>query len=333
MGIFFRTRDIIAANMADLLDRSEDPAKMIRMIILDGGDAGRGARIGRPDDRGPEGDARHVAKLEKLQASWTEKAEPALSKGREDLAKAALVEKQKASDMAEQLAAEIGVLDDSSARPRPTSPGCRALREARTKQNGIMTRIESARELERMREMVRRLQGRGGVQPLRGAGAPRRFRRGPRGCAVAGRPGQELEEEIAELRTSEKVDAELEALEGALPQVGRDAGGLIHGGYRRPGRGLRLPVHRPVPLIFHYITQWKKGGALTIEDEAAAGRDASISPAACRTGWTRWSPSSPPTIPASGPGASRLGSRAAPLRAADRAPHPARGHAAGRSRE
>jgi len=35
MGIFSRTRDIIAANVTDLLDKSQDPAKMIRMIILE----------------------------------------------------------------------------------------------------------------------------------------------------------------------------------------------------------------------------------------------------------------------------------------------------------
>ncbi|MEO6114409.1 MAG: hypothetical protein ABIP07_08200, partial [Sphingomicrobium sp.] len=35
MGIFSRTRDIFAANMTELLDRAEDPARMIRMIILE----------------------------------------------------------------------------------------------------------------------------------------------------------------------------------------------------------------------------------------------------------------------------------------------------------
>ena len=87
---------------------------------------------------------RHITKLDKLQESWTEKAELALSKGREDLAKAALVEKQKAADMAEQLQAEIAVLDEAlKASEEDIAKLQNKLREARTRQNSIVTRLES----------------------------------------------------------------------------------------------------------------------------------------------------------------------------------------------
>src|ERR1700755_803381 len=110
MGIFFRPRDIIAANVTDLLDKAEDPAKMIRMIILEMEETLVEVRASAARTIADQKEMRrHIAKLEKLQESWTEKAELALSKGREDLAKAALVEKQKAGDMCDNLAQEITV--------------------------------------------------------------------------------------------------------------------------------------------------------------------------------------------------------------------------------
>src|SRR5574338_767686 len=114
MGIFSRTRDIFAANMTELLDRSEAPAKMIRMIILEMAETlveGR-ASAARSIADGKEM-RRALKRLDELQTSWTEKAELALSKGREDLAKAALIERQKATDMAEGLKDEIKQLDDT----------------------------------------------------------------------------------------------------------------------------------------------------------------------------------------------------------------------------
>ena len=114
MGIFSRTRDIVAANFADLLDKAEDPAKMIRMIILEMEETLVEVRASAARTIADQKEMRrHIAKLEQLQTNWTEKAELALSKDREDLAKAALVERQKATDMAEQLKAEIQVLDDA----------------------------------------------------------------------------------------------------------------------------------------------------------------------------------------------------------------------------
>ncbi|OYX37017.1 PspA/IM30 family protein, partial [Sphingomonas sp. 32-62-10] len=154
MGIFSRTRDIIAANVTDLLDKAEDPAKMIRMIILEMEETLVEVRASAARTIADQKEMRrHIAKLEKLQDSWTEKAELALSKDREDLAKAALVERQKAVDMADQLNAEIGVLDDTlrSAEEDITKLQNK-LREARTRQNSITTRLESAHNRVKMRE-------------------------------------------------------------------------------------------------------------------------------------------------------------------------------------
>ncbi|MEL6875467.1 MAG: PspA/IM30 family protein, partial [Pseudomonadota bacterium] len=114
MGIFSRTRDIIAANVTDMLDRAEDPSKMIRMIILEMEETLVEVRASAARTIADQKEMqRHITKLNQLTDDWNEKAELALSKDRDDLAKAALMEKRKASDMAEQLTVEIQVLDDA----------------------------------------------------------------------------------------------------------------------------------------------------------------------------------------------------------------------------
>jgi phage shock protein A len=221
MGIFSRTRDIIAANVTDLLDKAEDPAKMIRMIILEMEETLVEVRASAARTIADQKEMRrHISKLEKLQESWTEKAELALSKDREDLAKAALVERQKAADMAEQLRAEIGVLDDAlKASEADIAKLQNKLREARARQNSIATRLESAENRYRLREMY---------AGERVADAFSRFDTLERrvdlaeGRADAAGMGgaKSLEEEIAELKSSEKVDAELAALKARLNKEG-----------------------------------------------------------------------------------------------------------------
>ena len=106
--IFTRTRDIIAANMTELLDRSEDPARMIRMIINEMEETLVEVRATAARSIADIKEMRRACnRLDDLQHGWTEKAELALEKGREDLARAALGEKQKAAEMAEGLHAEI----------------------------------------------------------------------------------------------------------------------------------------------------------------------------------------------------------------------------------
>lgn len=214
MGIFSRTRDIIAANVTDLLDKAEDPAKMVRMIIMEMEETLVEVRASAARTIADQKEMRRqIVKLGQIQDNWTEKAELALSKDREDLAKAALVEKQKAADMADQLVKEIAELDEALAASEEDINKLQAkLREARARQNSIVARMESANNRARMRQMyagpkIDEAFARFDLLERRVDLAEGRVEAYDLGV----RP-KTLEEEIAELRTSEKVEAELAAL-------------------------------------------------------------------------------------------------------------------------
>jgi phage shock protein A len=156
MGIFSRTRDIVAANFNDLLDKAEDPAKMIRLIILEMEETLVEVRTSSARTIADQKELRrHVGKLDKLQADWADKAQLALSKGREDLARAALTERKKAADMAEQLAAETLVLDDAlRAYEADIEKLQTRLREARSRQSSIAARLQSAENRVKLRTLL-----------------------------------------------------------------------------------------------------------------------------------------------------------------------------------
>jgi phage shock protein A len=214
MGIFSRTRDIVAANFTDLLDKAEDPAKMIRMIILEMEETLVEVRASAARTIADQKEMRRqIGKLEKLQESWVEKAELALSKGREDLAKAALLEKQKAGEMAESLQAEISVLDDAMrASEEDIAKLQTKLREARTRQNAIVSRLESAHNRARLREMYAGPKVDEAFSRFEHLERRADFAEGRADALALGAPPKTLEEEIAELRAEEKVMAELEAM-------------------------------------------------------------------------------------------------------------------------
>lgn len=218
MGIFSRARDIIAANVTDMLDKAEDPAKMIRMIILEMEETLVEVRATAARNIADQKEMRrHITKLDALQASWTEKAELALSKDREDLAKAALVERQKAADMGDRLQGEIAVLDEALKASEADIAKLQAkLREARARQNAIVTRLETAHNRIRVREAY--AGSRVDEAFSRFDMLERRvdFAEGRADALSLGGEPKTLEEEIAELKSNEKVDAELEALKARI---------------------------------------------------------------------------------------------------------------------
>jgi phage shock protein A len=222
MSIFSRTRDIFAANMTELLDRAEDPARMIRMIILEMEETLVEVRASAAKTIADGKDMRRtLSRLDELQTSWTEKAELALSKGREDLAKAALIERQKASDMAEGLKEEIKLLDDTLKSYEADIAKLQGkLREARARQNAIAHRLESAVTRAKARELLNGNRTEDAFSRFEILERRADFAEG-RAEALGMTGPKSLEEEIAELKASEKVDAELEAMKAALAAKGK----------------------------------------------------------------------------------------------------------------
>ncbi len=221
MSIFSRTRDIVAANMAELLDRAEDPARMIRMIILEMEETLVEVRASAAKTIADGKDMRRtLSRLDELQSSWTEKAELALSKGREDLAKAALLERQKAADMAVGLKAEIELVDETlRSYEADISKLQGKLREARARQNAIAHRLESAVSRAKARELLNGERTEDAFSRFEILERRADFAEG-RAEALGMTGPKSLEEEISDLRASDQVDAELEAMKAALAARG-----------------------------------------------------------------------------------------------------------------
>ena len=220
MGIFSRTRDIIAANFTDLLDKADDPEKMIRMIIFEMEETLVEVRASAARTIADQKEMhRHTVKLDQLQADWADKAQLALSKDREDLARAALVEKKKAADMAEQLKAEIAVLDDAlRAYEVDIEKLQNRLREARSRQNAIAARLESAENRVKLRTLL--ASERVDEAMARFDQLERRVDYAEGRADALGLADQSskpsLADEIAALAGQDKIDEELEAMKRAL---------------------------------------------------------------------------------------------------------------------
>jgi phage shock protein A len=215
--IFTRTRDIIAANMTELLDRSEDPARMIRMIINEMEETLVEVRATAARSIADIKEMRRACtRLDDLQHGWTEKAQLALEKGREDLARAALGEKQKAAEMAESLHAEVSQIEQVLKGYEADIHRLQAkLAEARARQNAIASRFESAITRARTNELMHGSRAQEAFAKFELLERRADFAEG-RADALALSGPKSLEEEIAELKAAEAVDAELDALKAAL---------------------------------------------------------------------------------------------------------------------
>ena len=146
MGLFTRFTDIINANINSMLDKAEDPEKMIKLIIQEMDETLVEVRATAAKYIAEKKTIqRQIETTEKTIAGWNNKAEVAVQKGRDDLAKLALTEKYKCAESLTQLVEEMATLDGFLLAVQDDSNRLQTkLVEAKRKQASYVLRQQSA---------------------------------------------------------------------------------------------------------------------------------------------------------------------------------------------
>jgi phage shock protein A len=146
MGIFTRFSDIVNSNINAMLDKAEDPEKIVRLMIQEMEDTLVEVRSAAARSIADKKDLnRKLGAMESEQADWESKAELALRKGREDLAKAALVEKSRVTAGVEILKSEYAAIDDGLAKLNDDIARLESkLQDAKARQKSLLARHKTA---------------------------------------------------------------------------------------------------------------------------------------------------------------------------------------------
>ncbi len=146
MGIFTRFSDIVNSNINAILDKAEDPEKIVRLMIQEMEDTLVEVRSAAARSIADKKDLnRKLSVLEREEREWENKAELALRKGREDLAKAALVEKSRTTAAAEAIRADYEAVDAGLTKLNEDISRLEAkLQDAKARQKALLARHKTA---------------------------------------------------------------------------------------------------------------------------------------------------------------------------------------------
>ena len=217
MGIFTRFSDIVNSNINAILDKAEDPEKIVRLMIQEMEDTLVEVRSAAARSIADKKDLnRKIEALDRETSDWDDKAELAMRKGREDLAKAALVEKSRAASAVEVLKEDYGAVDEGLAKLNEDIARLESkLDDAKTRQKALLARHKTASS---------RLAARKKIHDYKIDDAMVRFEAYTRRIDdVEGRVEsydlglpKDLDHEFASLEAEESVNKELDALKARV---------------------------------------------------------------------------------------------------------------------
>ncbi|MEO0818043.1 MAG: phage shock protein PspA [Pseudomonadota bacterium] len=229
MGLFSRLGDIINSNINSMLDNAENPEKIARLIIQEMEDTlvevRTAAARAMADKKEME---REIAHYTSVRDDWNMKAELAIDKGREDLARGALLAKQKADgEIARRQDAMAAAEEAFERRQDDLAKLQDKLSEAKAKHRALMMRREAAEQRIRMRSQTH--DGKVDEALARYANIERKVdEMEAYADTIKGREPT-LEAEFAALERNDAVEAELEALKakrnGSKPKAVKGAKG------------------------------------------------------------------------------------------------------------